>query len=82
MSLPKGDDKTYLEITPAKEGGFTIHAEGQHAGELQALFRQHGINCRLHPEPPAARSDLVFSQSANVSQVREILDAYKNPKGS
>jgi hypothetical protein len=81
MSLPKGDEKAYLDIVPT-EGGFTIQAEGQHAGELQALFRQHGINCRLHPELPAPRSDLVFSREADVSQAREILEAYKNPKGS
>jgi hypothetical protein len=81
MSLPKGDEKTYLEIAPT-EGGFTIHAEGQHAGELQALFEQHGINCRLHPNTHAGASDLVFSREADVAQVKEILDAYKNPKGS
>ena len=81
MSLPKGDEKTYLEVT-ATAGGFTIHAEGQHAGELQALFQQHGINCRLQPPLPAAASDLVFSRDADVSQAKEILEAYKNPKGS
>ncbi len=46
MSLPKGDEKAYLGITPT-EGGFTTPAEGQHAAELQALFRQHGIACTL-----------------------------------
>jgi hypothetical protein len=81
MSLPRGDEKSYLEITPA-EGGFTIHAEGQHAGELQALFRQHGINCRLQPEMPAAERELVFSRDVDVVQAREILDAYKYAKGS
>lgn len=81
MSLPTGQEKTYLEIT-LTDGGFTIHAEGQHAGELQALFEQHGINCRLHPDLPAAETDLVFSQDVDGQQVKEILEAYKAPKGS
>jgi hypothetical protein len=81
MTLPSGDEKTYLEVTPT-EGGFTIHAEGQHAGELRALFEQHGINCRLQPTLPAAASDLVFSREADVAQAKEILEAYKNAKGS
>jgi hypothetical protein len=81
MSLPTGQEKTYLEVTPT-EGGFVIHAEGQHVAELQALFQQHGINCQLHPDQPTAESDLVFSRETDAEQVKEILDSYKNPKGS
>jgi hypothetical protein len=81
MSLPTGREKTYLEVTPT-EGGFTIHAEGQHVAELQALFQQHGINCQLHPDQQATEGDLVFSQETDAEQVKEILDGYKNPKGS
>jgi hypothetical protein len=81
MTLPRGDEKTYLEITPT-EGGFMIQAEEQHGGELKALFQQHGINCRLHPDLPAAEEELVFSRESDLPQVKEILDAYKNPKGS
>jgi hypothetical protein len=81
MTLPTGGEKSYLEITPA-EGGFTIQAERQHAAELQALFEQHGITCQLHPEASQGRDELVFTREVKVSEVREILEAYKNPKGS
>jgi hypothetical protein len=81
MTLPKGDEKTYLEVTPV-EGGFVIHAEGQHAAELQPLFKQHGINCELHPDPGAGKDDIVFTQAVDVAQVKDVLDAYKNVKGS
>ena len=82
MTLPKGDEKTYLEITPVQAGGFTIQAEGQHATELQALFRQHGIPYQFHPDVPAGKGELVFSREADMAQVQEVLDAYKEPKGS
>jgi hypothetical protein len=81
MTLPKGDEKAYLEITPT-EGGFTIHAEGQHAAELQPLFKQHGINCELHPQAVAGKDDIVFTREVDVAQVKEVLDAYKDVKGS
>jgi hypothetical protein len=81
MTLPTGSEKSYLEITPA-EGGFSIQAEGQHAAELRALFQQHGITCELHPEASPGKDELVFTWQVKVSEVREILDAYKNPKGS
>ena len=81
MTLPTGREKSYLEISPA-EGGFTIEAERQHAAELRALFQQHGITCQLHPEARPGRDELVFTWEVKVSEVREILEAYKNPKGS
>jgi hypothetical protein len=81
MALPTGGEKAYLEITPAA-GGFTIEAERQHAAELQALFRQHGIACELHPEASPGKDELAFTWEVKVSGVKEILEAYKNPKGS
>jgi hypothetical protein len=77
----KGSAEIGVEVTPS-EGGFVIHAEGQHVEELRALFQQHGINCQLHPEQPAAGGGLVFSRETDVEQLKEILDSYKNPKGS
>jgi hypothetical protein len=81
MTLPKGDEKTYLEIAPT-EGGFTIQAEEQHAVELLALFQQHGITCELHPEVSPGKDELAFTLEVRPSQVREILDTYKTSKGS
>jgi hypothetical protein len=82
MSLPKGDEKAYLEVTPVQGGGFTIEAEGPHAGELQALFRQHGIACTLHPDATAGKDELTFTREVEAAQLQEILDGYKTAKGS
>jgi hypothetical protein len=81
MSLPTGQEKTYLDITPA-EGGFMIQAEHEHSAELRALFQQHGILCEFEPQTTIGKDALVFTWAVPVSEVREILDAYKNPKGS
>ena len=81
MTLPTGSEKSYLEVAPVG-GGFTIQAEGQHATELRTLFRQHGITCELHPGGTPGRDELFFAHEAEVSQICDILEAYKNPKGS
>ena len=81
MTLPMGSEKSYLEVTPA-EGGFTIQAKGEHAAELRALFRQYGIASELHPDVSPGKDELFFTREAEVSQIREILEAYKNPEGS
>ena len=81
MTLPKKAEKEYLEITPT-EGGFTILAEEQHASALQALFQQHDIPCRIESTVQPGDEALVFSQEADVTQAREVLDAYKHAKGS
>jgi hypothetical protein len=79
MSLPKGDEKTYLEITPAG-GGFTIRAARPHAAELRALFAQHGLAYELLRDVQPGCDELAFHRASDVQQAREILDAYKNPK--
>jgi hypothetical protein len=81
MSLPTGNEKEYLEVTPAP-GGFTIEAEKGHSSELQALYRQYGIPLEAHPDVAPGKDELVFTREADISQVRDILEAYKNPKGS
>jgi len=42
MTLPKKEQKSYLEIFPRADG-FAIVAEKQYAGELAALFRAHEV---------------------------------------
>ena len=81
MTLPKKAEKEYLAISPT-EGGFTILAEAQHAADLHALLRQHGIACRLEPEAAPGRDALVFTQQVDVAPVEGLLDEYKRAKGS
>jgi len=69
MSLPTGQEKTYLEVTPVEGGGFTVHTAEPHTAELRALFEQHGIACQLHPETQSGGSELVFSREVDVAQV-------------
>ena len=42
----------------------------------------HGITCELHPGGTPGRDELFFAHEAEVSQICDILEAYKNAKGS
>jgi hypothetical protein len=81
MPLPKKAEKEYLEISPRNDG-FGISAEPQHAAELEALFQQHHINCRVDSNGPEERAVLSFAPQADREKAQEILDAYRHAKGS
>jgi len=80
MTLPKKEEKSYLEIMPRAEG-FAIIADQQYAGELAALFLQYGISCERRQVTPAA-DELRFLAGTNRDEVQLILDGYKSAKGS
>jgi len=44
MTLPKKEEKGYLEIQDSKKG-FVIAAKKEDADALAALFLQYGISC-------------------------------------
>jgi len=79
MTLPKKDEKGYLEIA-RRDGGFAIVADKQHAGELAALFLQYGVSCERREGP--AEDELRFPAGMDLAQVQQILDGYKTAKGS
>lgn len=80
MSLPKKAEKEYLEISPRSDG-FGIAAEPQHAAELEAIFTQNHLNCRV--DSNAAEGTVVsFGPQADRAKAQEILDAYRHAKGS
>jgi hypothetical protein len=79
MTLPKKDEKGYLEIV-TRDDGFAIVADKQHASELAALFLQYGSSCERREGP--AEDELRFPAGMDRAQVQEILDGYKTAKGS
>jgi len=80
MTLPKKEEKSYLEVVPRTEG-FAIIADKQCASELAVLFLQYGISCERRQVTPGA-DELLFLAATNKAEVQRILDGYKSPKGS
>jgi hypothetical protein len=81
MSLPKKEAKGYLEIKPC-EGGFSIVAKKQDAEALSALFLQYGISCHREMDVRPGEDALQFIEGVEQSQVEEVLNGYRSPKGS
>ena len=79
MSIGSKNEKCYLEIAD-RAVGFAINARKQHAGELESLFRQHGIPCCREAGPETQA--LVFPAGADRHRVREILVGYEGATGS
>ena len=81
MSLPTRNDKDYLEIT-GMGTGFAIVAQKQHASELAAIFRQRGLPCKLQADVRPGEDVLRFDEKADRATAMEILESYKQEKGS
>ena len=81
MSLPKKAEKGYLEITD-RGAGFAVRGHKDHTAELLVLFQQKGLRCHLQEAQTADVQVLVFDAGADRAQAKDILEAYKNAKGS
>jgi hypothetical protein len=81
MTLPKKDEKGYLEIVDSEEA-FAIVARKEDVGALYALFLQYGISCHRKPAMGLAEEALQFPKGMERAQVENILEGYKNAKGS
>jgi hypothetical protein len=81
MTLPKKEEKSYLEIV-SRDEGLVIVAAKQHANELAALFLQYGISCQRQQDVQPGEDELRFPTGMDRSQVQQVLDAYKEAKGS
>ena len=81
MSLPKKEEKGYLEIA-SRGQRLTLVARKDHAVELLPLFQQHGLEVRDDGDFSEEEKRLVFASNTDRSKAKEILDAYKNAKGS
>ena len=81
MTLPKKEEKGYLEIVSRAEG-FAIVAAKQHARELAALFLQYGISCERQDDVRPGEDELRFPGGMDRAEVQQVLDGYKEAKGS
>ena len=79
MSIASKNVKGYLEIEDRTDG-LSIRAQKRHAGELQALFWQHGVSCRRQTGPQG--DTLLFDAGADRHRVEEILTGYGEASGS
>ena len=67
----------FESTTPQSEVPITIVA-----AELLVLFRQKGFRCHLREANATDVQVLVFDAGADRAQAKDILEAYKNAKGS
>ena len=81
MSLPKKADKGYLEIAD-RGAGFAVRGHKDHTAELLVLFQQKGFHCNLQEAHTGDVQVVVFDAGADRARAKDILDAYKNAKGS
>lgn len=81
MTLPKKEEKGSLEIDSHGEG-FAIVADKKHASELAALFLQYGISCEQRENVRPGQDELHFPRGMDRAQVQQVLDGYKQAKGS
>jgi len=80
MTLPKKEEKAYLEIHNSGKG-FAIVAKKEDAGALAALFVQYGISCERKPQG-ADEITFQFPSGLERTQVEKVLEGYKTAKGS
>ncbi len=81
MSLPKKEEKGYLQIDHSTEG-LSVAGLPEHVAELEPLFTQHGVPCRRGPATPDGMETLLLGPQADAAKAGEVLDAYKTAKGS
>jgi len=79
MTLPKKEEKSYLEIQETSKG-FILTARKEDAGALAALFLQYGISC----DRKAAKGKVTFQfpKAIQRAQIESVLEGYKTAKGS
>jgi hypothetical protein len=81
MTLPKKEEKQYLEIQESRKG-FIIAARNEDAGALAALFLQYGISCERKPAKAKTEVTFQFPRAIERSQIESVLEGYKTAKGS
>ena len=81
MTLPKKEEKGYLEIQDFGKG-FVIVTRKEDAGALAALFLQYGISCQRKQGEGTDEVTFQFSEGMERSQVESVLEGYKTAKGS
>jgi hypothetical protein len=81
MTLPSRNEKDYLEIKSTWTG-FSIQAQKRHADELEPLFAQRGLPCRRQAGTRPGEEALRFDNGIDRAKVSELIQGYKEVKGS
>jgi hypothetical protein len=81
MTLPKKEEKGYLEIV-VRDEGLAVVCNKQHAAELAALFLQYGISCERRENVRGGEDELHFPRDMDRVQLQQVLDGYKQAAGS
>jgi hypothetical protein len=81
MSLPKRNEREYLEIKDAGDG-VSVGVKHEYAGELSVLLRQHGIPHERRKGAASDADELLFPAETDKPKLIAVLESYKNAKGS
>jgi len=81
MSLPPKSEKGYLELKKTGHGA-CIGGKKEHMNELATLYGQYGIRFRRGLEGNSEEDALHFEEGTDQAQVQQILEAYRDAKGS
>ncbi len=81
MSLPKKEEKGYLEVGRS-DHGLSVAGLKEHVDELEQVFAQHGISCQRGQATEDGMETLLFAPEVDAAKVAEVLESYKTAKGS
>jgi len=81
MSLPKRNERQYLEIKDAGDG-FSVGVKTEYADGLSMLLRQYGITHVRRKSASSDADELFFSAETDKPKLVAVLESYKNANGS
>jgi len=81
MSLPPKSEKGYLQLHQS-ERGLWAAGKKEHMSELATLYGQYGICYRQEQGGNPEEDVLTFEKGVDQAQVKQILEAYRDAKGS
>jgi hypothetical protein len=79
MTLPKKEEKGYLEIQDSKKG-LVIAAKKEDADALAALFLQYGMTCERKQLEGKSEVTFQFPEGMERAQVEAVLEGYKTAR--
>ena len=81
MSLPKRNERQYLEIKDAGDG-FSVGVKTEYADGLSMLLRQYGITHVRRKGVASDADELFFPAETDKPKLVAVLESYKNANGS
>jgi hypothetical protein len=81
MSLPPKSEKGYLKLRKTRNG-CSVGGKQEHINELATLYGQYGIRFRRGSEGNSEEDALYFEEGTDQAHVQQIMEAYRDAKGS